>query len=256
MNSLVRLIQSGVGGLLARAGYSLIPTWRLENRGLAQHLGRLFVQCEVDCVFDVGANDGGYATFLRQEVGFRGVIHSFEPVARLADKCRELAKADPLWHIHQYALGESDGVAEINVMTESVFSSFLEPSTDFTNVFQNSNAIDHTETVSVRTLEGIIPSLRADGASIRPYLKIDTQGFDIAVIRGAGASLDSMIGIQTELSFCPLYQNMPSWRDVLILLENRQFQVSNMFAVSIDTDLRALEFDCVLVNSRSRSPLA
>ena len=254
MNRVARLFQSAANRILARAGYSLIPNWRLGNRGLAQHLGRLFSQCDVDCIIDVGANEGGYATFLRQEVGFQGLIHSFEPVSRLADRCRELAKGDPSWHVHQCALGEVEGVADINVMVSSVFSSFLEPSTDSTSVFQDANTLDHIETVSIRTLEGVIPSLKEDGKVCRPYLKIDTQGFDMAVIRGAGAMLNDMVAIQTELSFRPLYRDMPNWREVLSLLQDRQFEVSNMFAVTIDTDLRALEFDCVLVNNRFVRP--
>lgn len=254
MTQIIRLIKNAFSEVLAHAGYSLVPTWRLANRPMARHLGRLFAQYDVDCVIDVGANEGGYAKFLRQEVGYRGLIHSFEPISRLAENCRKLAQGDPMWRIHQYALGEIPGNANINVMKSSEFSSFLEPMTEFTSVFQNVNTVDHTECVSVQTLESVMPVLQNDSLVRHPYLKIDTQGFDMAVIRGAGKTLDSLIAVQTELSFRPLYRNMAGWQDVIDLLQKRGFDVSNMFAVSIDTDLRALEFDCILLNSRFAQP--
>jgi len=35
------------------------------------HLRRFFEHFDVDAVFDVGANEGQYATQLREEIGFR-----------------------------------------------------------------------------------------------------------------------------------------------------------------------------------------
>ena len=51
-----------------------------------QHLKRFFAHFDIDCVFDVGANVGQYATALRDRVGFRGQIISFEPNPATAAK--------------------------------------------------------------------------------------------------------------------------------------------------------------------------
>ena len=251
MKSFVRSIAAGVGHVLERAGYSLIPTWRLEQRDFARHLQRLFDCYEVDCVIDIGANEGGYAHFLRHEVGYQGVIHSFEPVSALAEKCRQRAQGDPLWHIHQAAMGETDGTLEINVMANSVFSSFLAPLETAADMRQHGNQIARRETVTVRSLASVFPELQKQSAMSRPYLKIDTQGFDLHVLHGAGATLDMMVALQTELSFRPIYENMPDWTGVLALLRDRQFLVSNMFAVTIENNMRAVEFDCIMVNARA-----
>ena len=256
MKSLVRAIAAGVAQVLEPAGYTLIPTWRLEHRVFARHLKRVFDRYDVDCVIDIGANEGGYAHFLRHEVGFRGVIHSFEPVSALAEKCRRRAEGDPAWHIHQTAIGETDGTLEINVMEGSCFSSFLVPLESDTAMKEHGNQIARRETVTVRSLASVFPELQKQSAMSRPYLKIDTQGFDLHVLHGAGATLDMMVALQTELSFRPIYENMADWTEVLALLQGRQFHISNMFSVTIDNDLRAVEFDCVMVNDRAVRPTA
>jgi len=43
-----------------------------------EHLRRLFEHFAIDCVFDIGANAGQYATMLRTRVGYRGPIVSYE----------------------------------------------------------------------------------------------------------------------------------------------------------------------------------
>ena len=40
------------------------------------------------------------------------------------------------------------------------------------------------------------------------FLKMDTQGWDIEVVRGASGILDKLVGIQSELSAQLCYENM------------------------------------------------
>ena len=119
--------ESKLNGWLGRLGYELIPKWRLPNRQLAETLRELFTKYEVDCVLDVGANDGGYGRFLRQEVGWAGQIISFEPVAEVASECRTTAAQFGPWNVYEIALGELEREAEFNIAAQSDFSSFFEP---------------------------------------------------------------------------------------------------------------------------------
>ena len=57
-----------------------------------EHLKRVLERFSVDCVFDVGANDGQYATQLRKKVGYKGLIISFEPIPESAQIIREKSK--------------------------------------------------------------------------------------------------------------------------------------------------------------------
>ena len=60
-----------------------------------EHRRRLFEHFAIDCVFDIGANAGQYATMLRTRVGYRGHIVSYEPIPELAAKIRAAAALDP-----------------------------------------------------------------------------------------------------------------------------------------------------------------
>jgi hypothetical protein len=95
-----------------------------------------------------------------------------------------------------------------------------------------------------------IEELRSKYESKNVYLKIDTQGYDLEVIKGAASTLPTVLALQTELSFQPIYSNMPSFRDVLDLLTRQGFQISALCPVVHDSMLRLVECDCVLINAR------
>src|SRR5579871_3544754 len=92
------------------------------------HLERFFKHYEVDCVFDVGANNGQYATLLRRRVGYKGSIVSFEPIPAAAALVREKASSDSNWYVEEAALDATSGHATFNVMQGKQFSSLHTPS--------------------------------------------------------------------------------------------------------------------------------
>src|SRR5271157_5196955 len=82
---------------LARVGLSLE---RAPNRlGAPYHLARLLEIYRADCVLDVGANRGQFASMLRG-AGYRGPLVSFEPVPEAYVELARLAAKDPLWTTH------------------------------------------------------------------------------------------------------------------------------------------------------------
>jgi len=52
----------------------------------------------------------------------------------------------------------------------------------------------------------------------RPFLKMDTQGHNIAVARGADPYLKNFIGLQRELALTTLYKDQPNFNDALELI--------------------------------------
>lgn len=179
--SLAGLIASKSGRICERKGYTVAATWRIPEIVMGRHLRRLFDRLSIDCVLDVGANEGQYAKFLRHHVDYRGPILSFEPISELVEKLKAQASTDPQWSLHRLALGDQSGQADINVMQRTDFSSFCQPSVKVTGELSELNPIVRTETVPVKTLAEIMPELKRQYGFRRPYLKIDTQGHDLAV---------------------------------------------------------------------------
>lgn len=245
----MRILKDVVKRLAGRLGYEIVrPEWLLQ-RALPHHLRRLFLRYEIDCVLDVGANRGQYYRFLRDEVGYRGAVISFEPLAANAERLRALAAADPRWSVHGFALGDEERAMDLHVMKADDFSSFLAPDASVAPEFRERNVVDHEERVEVRRLDRVLPQLRRSQSMQNVYLKMDTQGFDLAVAAGAGDELLGFRALQTELSVRPLYVGMPGYREVLAWLEQRGFALSGMFPVTKDAALRVIEFDGIMVNA-------
>ena len=83
----------------------------------------------------------------------------------------------------------------------------------------------------------------------RLFLKLDTQGYDLEVLRGATATLSRVVALQSEISFVPIYAGMPSWRESIQRIGELGFAVTGIFAVSRDASLRLVEADCVFVRA-------
>jgi FkbM family methyltransferase len=231
-------------------GFVLIPKWRLTMLMHGTLLRALFRERGVDCVLDVGANRGQFRDFLREEVGYKGLILSFEPIHHLAALCASRASNDPDWHVIEIALGDKDTRASINVAKSDDMSSFLMPRNDI--AFIAGSATVSIETVEMKTLDSVFDTLRSKYKFHNSFLKLDTQGFDLSVIRGAETTLKSICAMQTELSVIPIYNGMPTWLEVIVALREYGFEMSRLYDVSRDTDFRAVEFDGVFV----RAPIA
>lgn len=220
----------------------------LWNRGEAEAfqpaLELQLARLQVGLVLDVGANRGQYGRLLRR-VGYRGHIASFEPVAGNVQNLVPSADADGNWSVHQMGLGATEGTLSINVSKRTEFSSFLPSSQTGRATFDGEIDTVLKEQVPVRTLDGEFAALRSAFAAGAVHLKLDTQGYDLEVLRGATGSLTQIDSLQMELSYVPLYEGMPTHREVLDFLTDNGFFLTAFFPVSRDRHLRVIEADCL-----------
>jgi FkbM family methyltransferase len=235
---------------LGRRGYHVIPDRQRLEGSLGLHLRKLFEKCAIDCVVDVGANRGQYRDFLRNVVGYTGPIASFEPDADLIRPLQARARRDRAWRVYGYALGARPGASPFNIMQDKHFSSFLQPDHGAVTSFTQMNRVVETRTVEVTTLDDMYPVLQRELACRSPYLKLDTQGYDLEVLKGGGAVLPHFSALQTEASVKPIYENMPDYKRTIETLEASGFELSGMFSVSDECFPSLIEFDCVMVNRR------
>lgn len=237
------------------------PLWQVKHslvRWLQQHslaeavdawLEKQLLARDVDVVLDVGANRGQYGRLLRR-VGFRGTIHSFEPVADNFRSLAARAESDPQWRTHHLALGASAGMLEMNVTAGDVFCSALAPSAACAALFGASSRVLRTESVPVRRLDELLPRLVPRDRWHGVHLKLDTQGFDLNVLRGMGADLEAIPSIQTELSLVPIYEGQPGYLEVLEFLRAAGFAPTGFFPVTRDPrTLRVIEYDAFFCRS-------
>ena len=236
-----------VKNIVRRLGYEVLTYSYASELLPKHHLQKIFDVAGIDCVLDVGANLGQFRDFLRDAVGYRGWILSFEPIAEHVDILRKRAEADPRWKIFDFALGDCNATAVINVTAGGPLSSFLEPLSALQTSLGPAMHVRRGETVQIKTLDSIRSEIEEMCSLYTTFLKLDTQGYDLKVVYGALDALRDIPALQTELSFLPIYKEMPSFQEVLQHLQQLGFDVTGLFPVSRDGLLRAREFDCVMI---------
>ncbi|TQN30388.1 FkbM family methyltransferase [Haloactinospora alba] len=215
----------------------------------ARHVAALLEHYGANCVLDVGANVGQYAKQLRRH-GYTGRIVSFEPVPGIVEKLRRAAAKDPNWWVYPHALGSTETSTTMNVVSGSM-SSLLGPSEFGNRRYKRFSKIESQE-VSVRRLDNILDEVLDGIDEPRPYLKLDTQGYDLEAFAGAGERIREFVGMQSEVALMQIYEGMPRMNEAIAAYEGAGFEITGMFPVTREESTgRVLEFDCVLARADS-----
>lgn len=191
-----------------------------------EHLHRFFRHFDIDCVFDVGANGGQYGRMLRQRVGYRGRIISYEPIPERAATLRAAAAHDGAWTVEELALDAAAGHASFNVFAVDEFSSLHALSDLARRQFREHVRLERRIDVQTNTLANELLNYQARLGFKRPYLKLDTQGHDLSVAAGAGERLRDFVGLQSELAIQRLYEDAPGFEQALEFYRSRGFELS------------------------------
>ncbi len=215
---------------------------------LSAHLATVFERLRINCVLDVGAHVGQYGRFLRN-IGYQGHIVSFEPILANFAILEQRLAGDRKWTAHRMALGSEDGTVPINVTNLMQFSSVLVPNRYSLDQFGRYSEVNRTETVALRRLDSIIEDCISGVEGPRVFVKLDTQGYDLKVLEGAGAYLERILGVQSELSVKPIYEGMTGYLEAISSVNDMGFELTGMFPVLRDAELRIVEFDSVMIRS-------
>lgn len=133
-----------------------------------------------DVVLDIGANVGVYARHLSSLVGDKGHVHCFEPdvenFRHLADAAGGLANVT----LNQAAAGAADGTIDL----------YLSPQLGVDHRTYAHSESDVKVTVPVKNIDAYI-----DGRFPIRAVKMDVQGFEMAVLDGMEKTLEANPGI-------------------------------------------------------------
>ncbi len=169
---------------------------------------------------DIGANVGAFtADMLTYFPKARSVC--FEPCAEPFEVLSNRFEGDSRVECHRCAIGSEHQTREMYVQTgASHYNSFHRYEND-TNRFYDID-YQNVEEVACRRLDEF--DLALEGTV---FLKVDTQGHEVDVLRGAGPVLDAVDVALTEVSFANEYEGLePSFPTVAqILREHGLYQI-------------------------------
>lgn len=239
----MRYIRKSIRHGLRRLGFDIRRYNSLSNPHY--QLLKALEKMGIDLVFDVGANAGQFGSEMRS-AGYRGELVSFEPLADAHAKLQAAAKRDLKWHVHpRCAVGDVDGEIQFNIAGNSVSSSVL-PMMESHEMAAPGSAYVASERVPVFRLDSLVAGYNISAK--RPFMKLDTQGFEWQVLDGAKKTLRSLQGILCELSLVPLYQDQHLWRETIDRLEREGFTLWSVQRGFTDPrDGRTLQLDAAFL---------
>ena len=208
--------------MLRPAGLQLVAAAEDERQALADWLGIR----SIGHVVDVGANYGQFAQQLLDK-GYAGAVHCFEPLSEAhSGLTKRFAGNSRVEVLPRTAIGATSGVVTMNVAGNSVSSS-ARPMLQSHESAAPRSAYVREEEAPLTTLDtqfGDANTMFEQGV----MLKIDTQGFEADVLRGAKDILPKCQAVLIEMSTTPLYQGQALWDELHQMLVAAGFALWNV----------------------------
>ena len=230
--------------IFAWSGYEIS---KINREG--SHLSRIkkFIDLlNTNLVLDIGANKGQFARSIRK-TGYNGKILSFEPLKEVYDELTINSFKDKKWEVYpRRAVGNSNSEITINVSKNFASSSVLNILDEHVNSASDSKYINSYLVKQIK-----LDDIELDKNFTSIFLKIDVQGYELDVLKGAEELLDRVSLIKVEVSYTQLYENSTNWRTLIDFLNTKDFEiwdVENGFRNP--KNLRLLQSDLVLVNKK------
>lgn len=195
---------------------------------------------KINCVIDAGANNGGFAKQLRS-LGYSDYILSFEPDPFVYAELQSHFANDSQWKGYNLALGSTNSQLLLNINEFSVMNSFRSGN-------ENTSATVKTISVEVKTLDSLSNDILCLNSDVCIFLKMDTQGFDLEVMKGVQALRDKIFLLQSEISIQPLYKDMPHYLESLQFYEALDFQLVDLFSVTRNSK-GVVEYDAIMIST-------
>lgn len=189
-------------------------------------------------IFDVGANEGQSIKRFTSLFS-RSTIHSFEPIEDCYKKIIKIFNNKNIF-INNIALGEKECERIFFINKNSYTSSFLRINNEY-NELVNFDRVQKSQKKKITTLDKYVQLNKIDKIDI---LKIDTQGYELNVLKGAKKSLNNIIKfIEIEITIADYYNNKINIYEIDKLLVKNNYTLCNIANLEYDKDNYLTWFD-------------
>lgn len=180
-------------------------------------------------IIDIGARDGLHPMFngvasLIEAVGFEPDI---EECKRLNDNINGATRYRSLKFL-PFGLGSADGEGTLHLCRARGNSSLSKPNPSFLNRFPDAGRFNVESELSIplRSLDGIVGDSAVGLPQCVDFIKIDTQGYELEILRGAKRTLcNQVVAVEVEVEFASLYEGQPLFRDIDVFLSDCGFSL-------------------------------
>jgi len=227
-------------------GYQIKSIQQLPSENL---LG-ITKRYDIRTILDAGANEGQFALWSRKFFP-EASVYSFEPVESTFKKLKRIAKDRHRWDVFQVALSDSCKDRQIFHHINHPSSSSLHESTPVELALFPETQDKILENVSCITLDHWLNNsnffLKED-----ILLKLDVQGHETCVLKGAKNVLEMTSVVITEVIVGSLYAEQARFVDIVHLLSEAGFHFQGVLEHGFDEKAAIISLDAVFVKDSNR----
>lgn len=196
----------------------------------------------INLLIDVGANIGQFSLFAKKYLNCKKII-LFEP---LKDEYNKLCKLfiDKDIIIHNLALGSKKSNSTINITNQRDSSSILDINSKIDESFKHIKIIKK-QIINLERLDNILKNSDLENVNL---LKIDVQGFELQVLKGASKILRNIKYIYIECSEIQFYKDQSLYSDIHKYLLKNNFIKDGEFNIQKNMNNQVIQLDILYKN--------
>jgi FkbM family methyltransferase len=178
-------------------------------------------------IVDIGARFGVDEKWKKVEdfISYIGVEPDEEEIKRL----QSLYGDNKRFRLFNSALYKSEAMIDFHFLKSRSASSIYRPNNPILDKYPEIDRFDIEKTVSFK-VDTLDNQLQKHGIKEVDYIKLDTQGSELAILEGGNSVLKrSVIGVEIEVEFIEMYIGQPLFCEVNSYLKNLNF---NLFDLS------------------------
>ena len=172
-----------------------------------------------ETIIDIGSNKGQFILLIEKIYPNKN-IYSFEPIKEMINKQKKFFAYKNNIIFHNVALGSSTTLKEFLITARMDSSSFLKIVSD-KNKSKNYDIVENRN-IQINTLDDLLIN---EKISHPVLIKIDVQGYELEVLRGANNLLKKTDYLLLEVSKNEMYQNQPIEKVIVEYLKNLNFDI-------------------------------
>ena len=171
-------------------------------------------------VVDVGASGGIDPKWAKFTSAYRGIL--FEPDPREYEILKSRAGKNLI--VLNSALSDSVNAVDFNLCRAQKVSSVYLPNHAFLSKFPDPEDYQVMKTIRIKT-DTLDNQLKANGIAEIDFMKIDTQGTELPILKGSVDYLYNAIGLEIEVEFAQLYKHQPLFNEVDTFVRENDFEL-------------------------------
>lgn len=186
-----------------------------EQRKLTKHIKNI-LSSEQLTLLDIGAagnieNRWKRISTLVNYIGFEPDERSYYDLLKKPNKCAN-------YTLHQKAVWSKKGAISFHLTRGWQQSSHYQPNLNFVDNFPKRHRFDLIKKLKMKTetIDNLVDE-KID------FIKIDAQGGELEILKGANKSLEDVMGLELEVALHAIYLNQPMFHDVVNIMVEKDF---------------------------------